>query len=414
MSIIGATAVGSVLALVVNHDPSSIPTDCPAGCLIIYDGAWYRKLSSGNTSDVHRTTGEVGQAGFSGGGSGFSGLAMHGYSGRSHSGYSGISTPGGPAGILGTYPGITLQSNSVTESNLADGCVRARNYAPVSIDKEKIAGGAVSSRSFQNGSVDENKMTVITDSSLASNSITTEKIKTGGIDLAFCLSGKLDPAALEAGAIQSQNIEVTLFGVSLNTKILVDGAIAREHIGSFDNDAFKDEIIDQTKFQNDSLDIGNPLIEGDDFISTEKIRDSSLIVFIRCITNDKISDLAVTDLKIEYGELRNRVFQNQSFDKDKIEEKSIKGIAIADNQLTHFHTKQGCVTVDKIFLQSVRNYSFTDSCITTEKLAQGAIRPEQVLSIYPTKDLFVYGTGADNYVLSFFNGILVQIQTVSS
>lgn len=58
MAIISAKTLGDdVLALTVDHDPSSEATDCPAGSIIMYGEHWYRKCDDGSTTNVLRVGG---------------------------------------------------------------------------------------------------------------------------------------------------------------------------------------------------------------------------------------------------------------------------------------------------------------------------------------------------------------------
>ena len=85
MAILGRTDLGygyKCQAVVVDHDPATTPTDAPEGSLIIYSGAWYRKLSHGIDTNVE-------------------GLAVSGFSGSAGSaGPSGYCRRGGPPGRL--------------------------------------------------------------------------------------------------------------------------------------------------------------------------------------------------------------------------------------------------------------------------------------------------------------------------
>lgn len=111
MAITGTTDLGNgILAVTVNHDPTVVSTDCPAGSMIIdSSGTWYHKDMSGNNNAVSLAGG--------GGSSGFSGWSgTSGMSGRS--GWSGVSAWSGWSGTIGVsgYSGVSGWSGTSGQS----------------------------------------------------------------------------------------------------------------------------------------------------------------------------------------------------------------------------------------------------------------------------------------------------------
>ena len=236
--------------------------------------------------------------------------------------------------------GGNILPQSITDYNLATNSVTTVKIKDANVTHSKIADGAVGTNNIATSAITADKLAdeIISTSNIVDLSVTNGKISNDAVTTEKIANGNVTHSKIADDAINANNISAS----AVTEDELASNSVTTVKI--------KDANVTHSKIADDAV-WANNILSGS--VLNEKIADGA-------VNTRTLSDESVTNAKIADEAVKTRNLYNESVTNEKIADGTIIGGNISGETITDFNLAPNSVTTVKI----------TDGNVTRVKLAQ--------------------------------------------